>query len=330
MKAIVCTEYGPPSTLQLQDVPKPILADDQVRVVVKTVGVTFAEALMLAGQYQIKMPTPFVPGLEVAGVISEIGDTTEGIEVGQRVLVSHGSHGGLTEEIVASPTQLIPIPDNMTDAHAATFLQSNATAYFGLVNRGHIQAGETVLVLGAAGATGMAAIYVAKALGATVIAAASSEDKLAACREAGADETVNYRTEDLKTRVKTLAKAGVDIVFDPVGGDLAEPALRCCGPDARFLVIGFASGTIPKIPLNLPLLKRCQIVGVDWGGEFTKDPTINPPIHKALIEIFNQGKLPCPPITEFLLEDSALAYETTSNRSSYNRPVVRVSGKDGS
>ena len=169
---------------------------------------------------------PNVPGGEAAGVVAEVGRSVsaKGVKPGQRVLVSFGNGGGLSEELIANPDQLIPLPDEMSDVQAATFLQANASSYFGLVNCGHLQSGETVLILGAAGALGMAAIYIAKALGAKVIAAASSKEKLLACREAGADETINYSTEDLKARVKELAKRGVDLVFDPVGGDLAEAA----------------------------------------------------------------------------------------------------------
>lgn len=325
MKAIVCTEYGPPERLQLQDAPRPAVGDDQVRVKVKTVGISFVEELMLRGLYQIKIPTPYVPGNEAVGVVSDVGKSVTSITPGQRVLVAYAMGGALAEEMLANPDQLIALPDEMSDVQAASFLQSNASSYFGLVNCGNLQAGETVLILGAAGALGLAAIHIAKALGANVIAAASSEEKLAACRDAGADETINYSTEDLKLRTKELAKKGVDIVFDPVGGELAEAALRCCAPDARFLVVGFASGSIPKVPLNLPLLKRCTIVGVNWGGTFMEDPAINPPIISALLELFEQGKLPCPPITEFPLEESAAAFEAVADRATFSRPVVRVS-----
>lgn len=325
MKAIVCTEHGAPDLLQLQDVPSPIPGEDRVRVAVKTVGITFAETLMLSGQYQMIIPTPYIPGSELAGVVTEVGKSVKNFKPGQRVLVGYSPQGGLAEEVLAHSGQLIPLPNEMSDAHAATFLQSNASSYFGLVNCGHLQPGETVLILGAAGALGLAAIHIAKALGAKVIATASSQEKLAACLDAGADETINCVNEDLKARVKQLATTGVDMVFDSVGGDLAEAALRCCAPGARFLVIGFASGEIPKIQLNLPLLKRCSIVGVNWGGTYMEDPSINPPIVNALLALFRQGKLPCPPITEFPLEQSALAYAATMDRSSFSRPVVRVS-----
>lgn len=323
MRSIVCTEYGALDKLRLDDLPRPTLSKDKVRIKVNTVGINYVEGLMIMGRYQIKVPTPFVPGNDMAGVVTEVGASVKGVEVGQRVIVGY-QLGALSEEVVASPWQLIPMPEQMSDAEGAVFTQSNATAYFGLVNCGHIQPEETVLVLGAAGATGMSAISIAKALGARVIAAASTEEKLAACRVAGADATINYETEDLKIRAKELTDYGVDMVFDPVGGELTDAALRACAPGARYLVIGFASGEIPKVPLNLPLLKRCNIVGVDWGGSFTKDASINPKIHAALMEIYQEGKLHCPPITEFTLENTAQAFEAVLNRKVLGRAVVRL------
>lgn len=325
MKAIVCTEYGSPSQLKLKDLPEPTLGDQQVRVKVNAVGVNYVEVLTVLGQYQIKVPTPFVPCSELTGVIIEVGASVNGFEVGQRVIVGY-EMGALCEQVVASPWQLTAMPNEMTDAEGAVFVQSNAAAYFGLVNCGHIQSGETVLVLGAAGATGMSAISIAKALGANVIAAASTEEKLAACRDAGADETINYQTEDLKSRAKELSGGGVDLVFDPVGGELADTALRTCAPGARYLVIGFASGTIPKVALNIPLLKRCTIVGVDWGGSFTKDPTINPTIHESLVALYQQGKLSSPLTTEYPLEKTAEAFDDVLDRNFIGRAVVKVGG----
>jgi len=323
MRAIVCTKYGSPELLELQEVPEPELGDTQLRIAVNTVGINFVEGLMVQGTYQIKVPTPFIPCSDLSGVITEVGKAVDGFQVGQRVLAS-GYVGALCEQVVLDPSAVIHKPENMSDAQGSVFLQSNATAYFALVNCGKLKAGETVLVLGAAGATGLSTIHIAKALGARVIAAASSEEKLQACREAGADETINYATEDLKVRSKELTERGVDLVFDPVGGDLAEQALRACAPGARFLVIGFASGTIPKIPLNLPLLKRCDIVGVNWGGTFMKDPTLNPKLYAALIDLFQQGKLTCPEITEFPLEASSKAFASVFDRNAIGRPVIRV------
>lgn len=323
MKAIVCTQYGPPEALELQDIPSPSLGEGQVRIKVKTVGINYVEGLMIQGLYQIKIPTPFVPCSDLVGVVTEVGPGVRDVETGQRVMGVFNV-GALAEEIVVYAQQLVQTPDGMSDAAGSVFLQANSTAYFALVNCGKIRSGETVLVLGAAGATGLASIYVAKALGARVIAAASTDEKLQACRTAGADETINYVTEDLKARAKQLTERGVDLVFDPVGGELSEAALRACAPGARFLVIGFASGTIAKIPLNLPLLKRCNIVGVNWGASFMDDPSINPEIFKALVSLYQQGKLPCPPIEEFPLDESARAFSSVLDRSCVARPVVRV------
>lgn len=323
MKAIVCTEYGHPDALQLKDLPPPPLGKNQVRVKVNTVGVNYVESLMIRGAYQIKQPTPFIPCTDLAGEVTEVGTATRGVDIGQRVLVGD-CRGALCEEVVVDPAQIIPMPDKMSDGHGAVFIQSNATAYFALVNCGQVRAGETVLILGAAGATGMAAIYIAKALGARVIAAASTDAKLHACRVAGADEVINYSADDLKAAAKQLTARGVNLVFDPVGGDLSETALRACAPGARYLVVGFASGTIAKIPLNLTLLKRCAIVGVNWGASFMEDPDINPKIYRALVELYQTGKLPCPPITEFPLSASAEAFERAFSRTNDSRLVIRV------
>lgn len=323
MQAIVCTEHGAPDLLQLKDVPRPELGAGQVRVRVSAVGINYIECLLVQGTYQIKVPTPFVPGGDLAGEVVEVGAGVSGITPGQRVLASTGI-GALTEEVVLAPAQLTPIPAGMSDAHGATFLQSTATAWFALKHCGAIRAGDTLLVLGAAGGTGMAAVTLGRALGARVIAAASSEDKLAACRAAGANETINYSSEDLKTRAKELSGGGVDLVFDPVGGALAEPALRACAPGARYLVIGFVGGPIPQIPLNLPLLKRCSIVGVNWGASVTADPALAPDVHEDIVRLFEEGSIPPPPITEFPLADSAAAMNSLLNREIVGRAVVRV------
>ena len=323
MKAVVCTEHGSPKLLQIDDLPSPELGEGQVRVKVNSVGINYVEGLMVEGTYQIVIPPPFVPCSDLAGVVTEVGVAVPNISVGQKVLVSMGI-GAACEEVVVSADAIIPMPANMSDAQGAVFLQANATAYFALVNCGQIKAGETLLVLGAAGATGIAAIQVAKALGARVIAAASTDDKLRACRTAGADETINYSTEDLKTCSKELTERGVDLVFDPVGGELSELALRACAPDARFLIIGFASGTIPKVPLNLPLLKRCNIVGVNWGAAAMEDPTINPVIFNELLELFISGKIPCPMVEEFGIEECAQAFLGVLDRQFVSRPVLKM------
>ncbi|WP_372864434.1 NADPH:quinone oxidoreductase family protein [Spongiibacter sp.] len=322
MRAIVCTEYGSPDSLSLQELAEPPLQAGQVRVAVKAAGVNFVDSLLVAGSYQIKIPPPFTPGGDIAGVVSEIGDGVEHFAVGDRVLGSPGI-GGFAESVVLTAEQLTAIPDGMGDDAAATFVQAHATAYYALVNRGQLLAGETLLVLGAAGGTGIAAIHVAKALGARVIAAASSEQKLAACIAAGADATINYSEQDLKTQAKQLSGGkGVDLVFDPVGGDYSEAALRACAPGARFLVVGFAAGDIPRIPLNLVLLKKCQIVGVDWGGSVLLDLPLYQRVCDEIIALYQQGKLPDPPFSHYALADTGRALADLQQRKVAGKAVV--------
>ena len=324
MRAIVCEQYGSPELLTLKELPAPPLQPEQVRVKVKTAGVNFVDSLFVAGTYQIKIPTPFTPGGDIAGEVIEVGEAVADWSVGDRVLASPGI-GGFAEQVVLQADQLMAIPDVMSHEAASTFMQANATAYFGLVNRGHLQAGETLLVLGAAGGTGMAAIHIAKALGATVIAAASSEAKLDACRAAGADHCINYLEEDLKVQAKQLSGgSGVDMVFDPIGGDYSELALRACAPDARFLVVGFAAGDIPRIPLNLVLLKKCQIVGVDWGGSVMLRPALFDEVAKQIIALYLSGKLPDPPFQHFALAETPEALATMQRRQLVGRAVIRV------
>lgn len=323
MKAIVCHEYGTPDQLKFDDVPSPHLGPNQVRVKVKNVGINYVDGLLVSGSYQIKVPPPFTPGSDLSGEIIELGAEVDQWQLGDRVLADLGI-GALCEEVVVAPGQLTAIPEGMSDALGAVFLQANSTAYYALHHCGQLKLGETLLVLGAAGGTGMAAIHLAKAQGARVIAAASTPEKLAACKAAGADETINYNEESLKDRAKALSDGGVDMVFDPVGGEFAEPALRACAPGGRYLVIGFVGGPIPNIPLNLPLLKRCSIVGVNWGASFMADPSLIPQVHGALLELFEAGKLPAPPLSEFSFQEAGQAIAALHSRQVTGRAVVRV------
>lgn len=324
MRTVVCQQHGGSEVLAIEQKSLPEINESQVLIAVKTVGINYVDGLLIAGTYQIKVPTPFVPGSDLAAEVVAVGAKVEGFAIGDKVLASVGI-GALSEMLAVDPSQISKTPNGMSDALAATFLQSNGTAYFGLVNCAAIIAGESVLVLGAAGGTGMATIHIAKALGAKVIAAASTDIKLQACRDAGADETINYVTEDLKTRAKALSGGGgVDIVFDPVGGDFAEPALRACAPGARFLVVGFAGGPIPNIPLNLPLLKRCSIIGVNWGASYSAEPALLDEVNSALINLFNAGELKEPPITEFAMEAVGEALDALHGRRLAGRAVVRL------
>jgi len=290
MKAIVCPELGPPSLLRVEERPGLVPGPGEVVVDVEACGVNFVDTLMIQGLYQIKPTPPFVPGSEVAGTVAAVGEGVTGFAKGDRVVTSPGLNG-FAEQVGVRASTLHPVPPGMDMPTAATFMQSYMTALFALRNRGQLQQGETLLVLGAAGGVGLAAIDVGKALGARVIAAASSEEKLALCRERGADETLDYSKEDLKLRAKELSGGGVDMVYDPIGGDYAEQALRAIAPGGRYLVIGFAAGEIPKFRLNLILLKSCQVVGVDWGGTAARDPEGNRQLLADLTAMIESGQV---------------------------------------
>jgi NADPH2:quinone reductase len=275
MRAVRIHELTGPTALRLDDdVPEPTCGPSDVLIDVRGAGVNFPDILQTYGKYQFKPTLPFSPGGEVAGVVARVGASVTRIAVGDRVAATV-LHGAYAEKISVPEPTCVKIPDSVSFEIAAATLLTYATTYHALVDRASIKAGESMLVLGAAGGVGIAAVELGNKLGARVIAAASTDDKLAFCREHGASETINYATGDLKDRVKALAPAGVDVVYDPVGGALAEQALRGTGWNGRYLVIGFAAGDIPKIPLNLVLLKGCQIVGVFWGQFVMRDPARN-------------------------------------------------------
>jgi NADPH2:quinone reductase len=291
MKAVLCKRYGPPSDLVVEDVPSPQPGKGQVLVAVHAAGVNFPDTLIIQGKYQFKPELPFSPGGEVAGIVRAVGPGVTGIAVGDRVIAAT-TWGGYAEEVVAEAKRIIPMPDGMDFDTAATFVLTYGTSHHALKDRAALQPGETLLVLGAAGGVGLAAVELGKAMGARVIAAASSDDKLATCREHGADETINYASEDLRERIKALTDGrGVDVVYDPVGGDLSEPALRSMAWNGRFLVVGFAAGSIPSIPLNLALLKGCAIVGVFWGAFTRNEPRRNEANLQELLAWFKAGKV---------------------------------------
>ena len=291
MKAVLCKAYGPPESLVLEDVEPLKPGRGQVVVGVKACGVNFPDVLIIQGKYQFKPPMPFSPGSEIAGVVKELGAGVERVKVGDRVIAFTG-HGGFAEEVLAEAAQLIPMPDIMDFATASAFVLTYGTSHYALKDRAQLKPGETLLVLGAAGGVGLAAVEIGKVMGARVIAAASSDEKLAVCKEHGADEVINYATEDLRERVKELTQGnGVDVAYDPVGGNYSEMALRSMAWGGRFLVIGFAAGDIPRIPLNLTLLKGCSIVGVFWGSFTARDPKRNQEHLQELLTWFATGKI---------------------------------------
>ncbi len=269
MRALLCKAFGPPESLVVEEVPSPQPGPGEVVISVKAASVNFPDVLIIQDKYQVKPPLPFSPGSEVSGFVKAVGEGVTQAKPGDRVM-AFTTYGAFAEEVKTDARRLLPLPPGMDFATAASFGLTYATSDFALRDRGAVKAGETVLVLGAAGGVGIAAIEISKALGARVIACASTDDKLAVCRQHGADETINYLTEDLRDRIKQITGGkGPDVVYDPVGGPYTELALRSIAWRGRLLVIGFAAGEIPKIPLNLTLLKGCSIVGVFWG-EFTK------------------------------------------------------------
>jgi len=272
MKAVLCKQYGPPDSLALEELASPRAGPGEVVVSVKAASVNFPDVLIIQNKYQFKPPLPFSPGSELSGVVKEAGEGVSAYRPGDRVM-AFTTYGAFAEEVKVDAARLLPIPGGMDFVSAAAFVLTYGTSDHALRDRGALQAGETLLVLGAAGGVGLAAVEIGKALGARVIACASSEEKLAVCREHGADAAVNYAAEDLRERVKALTDGrGVDVVYDPVGGPYSEPAFRSLAWRGRLLVVGFAAGEIPKLPLNLALLKGASIVGVFWGDFARREP----------------------------------------------------------
>jgi NADPH2:quinone reductase len=272
MKAVLCKQYGPPESLPFAELPSPRPGPGEAVVSMRAASVNFPDVLIIQNKYQFKPPLPFSPGSELAGVVKEVGAGVEAFRPGDRV-IAFTTYGAFAEEVKTEVTRLLPIPEGMDFPSAAAFLLTYATSDHALRDRGALQPGETLLVLGAAGGVGLAAVEIGKALGARVIACASSDDKLAVCREHGADDGINYAREDLRERIKALTDGrGVDVVYDPVGGPYSEPAFRSLAWRGRLLVVGFAAGEIPKLPLNLPLLKGASVVGVFWGDFSRREP----------------------------------------------------------
>jgi NADPH:quinone reductase len=323
VKAVLCKAYGPPESLVVEEAPSPVPRPGEVVIAVKAAGVNFPDVLIIQNKYQVKPPLPFSPGGEVAGVVTSIGDGVTTVKPGAAV-IAITTHGGFAEEVTAEARRLLPVPAGMDFTTAAAFVFTYGTSDHALRDRAALVAGETLLVLGASGGVGLAAVEIGKALGARVIACASRDDKLAVCREHGADATINYTTEDLRERVKALTGgAGADVIYDPVGGAYTEPALRSCAWRGRLLV-GFAAGEIPKIPLNLTLLKGCSIVGVFWG-EFTKrEPKAFADSFAQLSLWYRDGKLKPHVSATFPLERAADALALLAAREVKGKVVLTV------
>jgi len=291
MKAVLCRKFGPPESLEIAEVDDPKPGPQEIVIGVRAAAITFPDALMIEDKYQFKPKPPFIPGGDVAGIVEAVGEGVEGFAVGDRVTGSLGLVGGFAERAKVRVEAARRLEDSIGFAESTGLLYAYGTGLYGLKYRGDLLPGQSLLILGASGALGMAAIEIGKLLGARVIAAAGSEAKLAVCRERGADEVIDYDKEDLKERAKALTDGqGVDVVYDCVGGDYAEAALRAIAWKGRFLVIGFTAG-IPTIPLNLALLKGCQIVGVFLGAMTGKEPKLRQQIERELLAELAAGRL---------------------------------------
>lgn len=289
-RQVICKEFGPPESLIIEEREIPLPKEEEVLVKLLAAGVGYVDSLMVQGLYQVKPPLPYYPGSEFAGEVIQIGERVDNIKPGD--LVMGMWRGAYADHMTVPSSECTVIPDSLPVDVAGGFYTNYSTALFGLRDCGNLKAGENVLILGASGGVGSSAITVAKAMGANVIAGASSREKLELASSVGADETILYSKEDWRTELKALlGNESLTMVYDPVGGDLAEPAFRSLAPGGRFLVVGFASGTIPSIPLNLALLKQSSIVGVDWGGAMRSDPSLTPTLQKTLLDWIESGRL---------------------------------------
>ena len=325
MQAVLCRTLGDPKDLRVEEVPSPALGSGEVRVAVKAAGVNFPDILMIEGKYQVKPDLPFTPGLEVAGVVLECGAGVDHLEPGQRVLAFARSGGGYASEVVLPGDIVTPIPDAMDFVTAAAFPVAYGTAHFALEYRGKLRAGETLVVLGAAGGVGVAAIEVGKLMGARVIAAARGEEKLAICREHGADETIDYERENLRDRLKELTDGkGVDVVFDPVGGSYLSQCERAMAWEGRLLVVGFASGEFAKVATNMVLVKNFSVVGVVFGAHSDRFPEDSRRRWGVLLDHWSEGRLKPRIHGTWPLQDAATALAEISERRVTGKMVLTV------
>jgi len=325
MKAVLCKQFGPPDSLVVEEVAAPKAGMGEVVIAVKAASLNFPDVLIIQNKYQFKPPLPFSPGSELAGVVKEVGEGVKGFRPGDKV-IAFTTYGAFAEEVRTEASRLVPFPAKMDFVSGAAFLLTYATTDHALRDRGALAAGETLLVLGAAGGVGLAAIEIGKVLGARVIACASSEDKLAVCRSHGADATINYSSEDLRERIKALTDGkGVDVVYDPVGGPYTEPAFRSLAWRGRHLVVGFAAGEIPRLPLNLALLKGASLVGVFWGDFARRQPKEFAQSIRQLGQWYAEGKLK-PHVSQTLpLEKAVEALKLMAARQVTGKLVLTVS-----
>ena len=322
MKAVVCKAWGLPDTLVVEDVPTPQPKAGEVLIRIAAASVNYPDVLMIQKKYQIQPELPFIPGSEVAGTVAALGEGVTNVQLGDRVIAFVGL-GGFAEQVVAKAAGLIPIPPELDDATAASFTLVYGTSHHAVIDRGELKAGQTMLVLGAAGGVGLAAVEIGKVLGAKVIAAASTDEKLAVCKAHGADVLINYSTQDLRAAVKEATGGlGPDVIYDPVGGIYAEPAFRSIGWRGRYLVVGFANGEIPRLPANLMLLKGASMVGVFWGDHVRRDPKANAAAMREMMGWVAEGKLKPLVSARYSLADTAKAFEALAARQATGKIVI--------
>jgi NADPH:quinone reductase len=325
MKAILCKSFGLPHSLVLEDAPEPTPKEDEVLIKVHACGVNFPDLLIIQNKYQFKPELPFSPGGEISGTIEAIGKKVHHLKSGDRVAALCG-WGGFAEKATVKSNRVFAIPPSIDFINGACTLYNYGTSYHALKDRAQLKTGETLLVMGAAGGVGLAAVKLGKIMGATVIAAASSHEKLRVCTQKGADYLINYSIEDIRTRVKQITKEkGVDVVYDAVGGKLAEQALRSIAWKGRYLVVGFASGEIPQFPGNLPLLKGCSIVGVFWGSFAEREPNHNQQNLSEILDLIKTGAIHQHIHKIYSLKDAPQALEDLMNRKVVGKAVVLVS-----
>ncbi|MFZ6672431.1 NADPH:quinone oxidoreductase family protein [Undibacterium sp. Xuan67W] len=323
MKAVLCKAWGLPDTLVVEELPDLVAGAGQVVIDVKAAGVNFPDVLIIQNKYQFKPELPFTPGSELSGVVRAVGEGVSKINVGDKVIAFIG-HGAFAQQVLAPAQAVMPMPPGMDFDTAAAITLTYGTSHHAVVDRAQLKAGETMLVLGAAGGVGLAAIEIGKALGARVIAAASSDEKLAICKEHGADLTINYSTEDLREAIKAATDGkGPDVIYDPVGGIYAEPAFRSIAWRGRYLVIGFANGEIPKLPLNLTLLKGASLVGVFWGEFAKREPKANMAAMRELMGWLAEGKIKPHISGRYALKDTSIALNDIAARKVTGKVVIQ-------
>ena len=324
MRAIVCKEWGGPEKLVLENLPSPAMRENGVRIQVHAAGINFLDTLLITGQYQVKPPLPFIPGAEAGGVVTEIASGVSAVKVGDRVMAM-SELGCYAEELVTTADKVFPIPDKMDFVAAAGFPITYGTSHVALTYRAHLKSGEWLLVLGAAGGVGLTAIEIGKALGAKVIAAAGGAEKLAVAQQHGADHLLDYSREDIRERVKAITGGhGADVIYDAVGGDAFDAALRSVAWEGRVLIIGFAAGRIPQIPANIALVKNIDIIGFYWGSYQLHKPDVPRESFQQLFQLFDQGKLKPHVSRSFDLKDAPRALEFLKQRKSTGKVVLTM------